>query len=509
MCFTLSRVKTTGAWNWEGDEIVYDPIIKGGRRIPDTRKTYDLDIRSFLLTEDNAIVSRELRKIIDVLPCDEQVRFRSRKKGSFDFRVQKITDHVARTIRYTSSKRDKWDKRRFDAWFYPDETIANGGGDCEDRAFLLAALLLASGISGYVVRVVLGKLYDKKKDQSRDHVWVMYRSESGRWLCLEPLLLSEESRKTSRALRRGKPQAAAVEYEYIPYFAFNDSHMWKITRNTIGTTMTDYIGRRRFWDHFDPEFATSVHNDLMDKTLGGLSDGELFYVKAYSLALDTILTYDPREHFDNGYITDGWALIDQRLNASLKAERDSLNTLATIAHSVADFYAHTSYAHFAPRTAANANQVELYTPTVVGSMVPDYGTQPFNLFDKMRFSVNEALYGNANIRSRAVAYCNGAKIISGRFAQPKDQAQGFLEKVFIEIPYAMRNAPRFNERASLPHHNEIAVDGPLEDGWKIPDKHKLYLLPKDYTTQFNLRFDAAKRHIAQVYAVWLKNRATR
>ena len=78
----------------------------------------------------------------------------------------------------------------------------------------------------------------------------------------------------------------------------------------------------------------------------------------------------------------------------------------------------------------------------------------------------------------------------------------FLEKNFVYIPYDMRHAKDFPDRGSLPHHNEIAVDAPLGKDNKLPDAHKLYQTPKAYQEQFNLRFDAAKRHVAQTYEKW-------
>ena len=87
-------------------------------------------------------------------------------------------------------------------------------------------------------------------------------------------------------------------------------------------------------------------------------------------------------------------------------------------------------------------------------------------------------------------------------AKPRDPSQTFLEKNFVYIPYDMRHAKDFPDRGSLPHHNEIAVDAPLGKDNQVPDAHKLYQTPQAYQDQFNLRFDAAKRHVAQEYERW-------
>jgi hypothetical protein len=492
MCFTLSHVSTTGRWNWEGDEIVHDPIILASRLIPNEKKRYDIDIREFLLTKDNAVIGREIGKIISALPFDRQAFFRSHSEGSFDYRVQVITSYMAESITYIPGG------RKLDSWLFPDETIERRGGDCEDRAFLMVALLLASGISGYVVRVALGKLYNKTKKRSKDHVWVMYRTEDGRWMCLEPLLLSKEARNRTQKLIRSKPATIWTEYDYIPYFVFNDTHLWRMLSNTISTTFTDYVQERKFWSEFRPEFAAEAHNNIIDFTLSDMSYADRIYLKAYSLALDTLMSYDPREHFDNGYIKEGWDLILKRLKAVPK----TLNNLAGVIHSAADFYAHTSYAEFAPKID-KTEKIALYDEAALAQMQPDYGIEPFNLFDKNRFTVNTHFYKSKD-RKKAVAYCDEQQIISGRFAQTHDPFQSFLEKNFVYIPYEMRNAPDFPDRGSLPHHDEIAVDARIKEDEPLPEKHKLYQDRNEFQSQFELRFDAAKRHITKLYEEWKK-----
>jgi hypothetical protein len=123
------------------------------------------------------------------------------------------------------------------------------------------------------------------------------------------------------------------------------------------------------------------------------------------------------------------------------------------------------------------------------------------LNDTDRFTVNPNFYKDQD-RTKAVAYCEKQQIISGRFAQPRDPSQTFLEQNFVYIPYDMRHAEDFPDRGSLPHHNEIAVDADLGKDNKLPDAHKLYQTPQAYQEQFELRFDAAKRHVVQEYEGW-------
>jgi transglutaminase-like putative cysteine protease len=63
----------------------------------------------------------------------------------------------ARSIRYTRTT-----SRDYDTWLFPDETLALKRGDCEDISFLIASLLIASGISPYTVRVAIGYLLRPK-----------------------------------------------------------------------------------------------------------------------------------------------------------------------------------------------------------------------------------------------------------------------------------------------------------------------------------------------------------
>lgn len=490
MCFTLSRLITTGRWNWEGDEIVYRPVICGARRTPNKKISYEIDIREFLTTKDNEVVASTIGSAVGDLQPLEQARFRSRKPGSFDYRVQVIMRYFLKHFRYIPGK------KRNDYWLFPDETIAEKGGDCEDRAILLAALLLASGVSGYVIRVALGRLYDAENSESKDHAWVMYRNEDGKWMCLEPLLLSKEAKDASRRLTARKTVPRPVQYEYIPYFVFNDSHLWAMKNNTDIPSLADYICGRKFWEHFDPKYAWWVHNDIFDLTLGDMDAADLFYVKACSLALDTVASYDPREHFDNGYIKEGWNLVRENL------DQKDLNSLTYGLHAIADFYSHTSYAEFAPHEDGG-KRIRLYKDSLLSQLNSEYDAGLFDLNDSSRFSVNPHYY-EGNDRTKAVAYCEQQKIISGRFAQPRDPSQTFLEQNFVYIPYDLRQAPDFPDRGSFPHHNEMAVDGPLREDEPLPEGHKLYPTPEAYQEQFDLRFDAAKRHVTQEYESWKK-----
>ena len=493
MCLAVSNVRSEAQWNWDGDFVVHNPIIPASRYVPGTKKKYFVDIREFLTSENNAVMKQAIESIRGNLPASEKALFLSHEKGSFDFRLRKVTSFISKNVKYKTSTRN------MDAWMFPEETLASSGGDCEDRAFLLASMLISSGISSYMVRVALGKIYRQSRKESFDHVWVMYKNESGLWMLIEPQLYSDRAQKHRTLLLKGKKRIPAETIEYIPYFVFNGDHMWGIKNNVIKTSFENYLKSRRFWNRFNPEFAAGVHNNIFDNALNKMAAEDLSYVKAVSLAMDVNpAIYDPRDHFDNGYVPESWKIVNARL------EEKMLDGLAYAAHTVADFYAHTSYAHFAKKTPQG--KLILYDSQNIDALFknpPDYGSGDFDLKDENRFSVNT---GRCKMsRKEAVNFWNKKEIISGRFAQPSDPYQGFLEKTFVYIPYALRHAPDFPPRTCLPHHDEIAVDKDIK-GDKIPERHKLYTSPADYSNQFRLRQSAAINHIKMIYKEWARER---
>lgn len=67
---------------------------------------------------------------------------------------REIMSWMHENIKYKTEKKGFGD--RSDRWQTPEETIAAGGGDCEDNAFLAQALLKGIGIDSYVIAVRLG-----------------------------------------------------------------------------------------------------------------------------------------------------------------------------------------------------------------------------------------------------------------------------------------------------------------------------------------------------------------
>lgn len=500
MCFQASNIITTTRKRWEGDEIQHSPIVRSKRYIPGTEQQYPIDIREFLLNSSNAVVTRAWHQAIARLDsAADREAVRTHELGSFDLRVRAVCDYLAHSVKYEPRRAHE---RGIDQWLFPDETLENRGGDCEDHAFLLAALILASGVSGYMVRVALGRLVNHRTGKAIDHAWVVYKAELGNWIILDPLIYTRDGKRQRggspkqlpgkrRVKSAGKREAEhSVDdiYEYMPRFVFNDAHLWSIhDHKHEHRGLEHYVGTRKFWKEFDPSFAASVHNSIFDAALGTMSWVNRQFVKAVSLGVDAnIVTYDPRDHFDNGYIDDGWVLVQGRLRTK------RLDDFALACHAIGDFYAHSSWGVFGERVKGKLQPYDDVQPRF--QSLPDYSAAgPFPLTDAARFSVNERVWKGT--RAQAADTWRG-KIISGRYAQNSDPHQGFFEKLTY-IPSSLRNRADYYNRTGLPHHNEIACDSLPKDA-----AHHLYPTPAAFEKAHRERVDAAVAHVKKVYAAW-------
>jgi hypothetical protein len=507
MCLQISLIKPWNDWNWNGDEIVHKPIVPASRPIPGrkNRTRYDIDIREYLTTANNAVVSKRLGRVLAQLSPVAQSQFRSKAAGSFDFRADTLLESFS-DIRYLSQA--NLTGRLPDAWLYPDETLAQGGGDCEDLAFLLAALLLASGISNYCIRVALGTVHIALPDgarQTHDHCWVMYQNEAAIWEILEPM--------TRTASKRVSPKSpahpAALAVEYVPHYVFNTDHLWQIHSRDLDRrrTFQRYCQQRRFWSRFDPTFAAGVHNTIFDQALGSqIPASALSAIKRKSLWLDAnILAYDPRDHFDDGFISEAWAQVNANL-AKFQADNSDWGSFAAAAHAIGDFYAHSSYVHFAPlqNAASPQGQAIPYDPSVQLVAAPAYtatpadpSLPPFDLTSNT-FSMNPSLWKGT--KPQAAAQWAG-QLVSGRYAQQYDPVAGFFEGL-TSMPRDLPQTPGYSNRGALPHHNEIAVDDSTP-----ASAHRLYRQNitsaddrQSYANQFRWRKNTAIQHIRKALA---------
>ena len=201
-------------FHWDGDLIIRETILPNKRYVIGSPQTpVATDIREYFSYADDKVV---LAAIATINGMPE-----GKEWGTFDRRACLAWDYVTRHVRYMYDK----DKQGYDDfWLFPDEALSLAVGDCEDTAILLAQMLVATGISPYCVRVVLGHLYDGNGVLLGGHAWTVFQDEGGVWRLLDGTL-----DKVPSAL----PSADALtmpggRHIYWPDFCWNDAHLWWI-----------------------------------------------------------------------------------------------------------------------------------------------------------------------------------------------------------------------------------------------------------------------------------------
>lgn len=159
--------------------------------------------------------------------------------GDFDKRAMIIWDYVARNIKYNH---DCKIQRKVDFWLFPSEVHTLQEGDCEDSSFLLASLLIGSGISPFNVRVALGELRDKKGKSLGGHCWVIYKNEAGRWCILESTF-----DKAPWSMPLADRMTDGGDVSYLPYYCFNNYHLWVIYHDSTAkySDLKTYLKKRK------------------------------------------------------------------------------------------------------------------------------------------------------------------------------------------------------------------------------------------------------------------------
>jgi hypothetical protein len=519
MCMTQHTIAALNRWNWEGDEIIHECIVPSSRPIAGVRKSeYDIDVREFLVTEKNEVMKRTIRehlkRYVHSLSWGNWQLFESRQTGSFDHRADVAAAYVYEQIRYRRSAER-------DPWRFPSETLTLRYGDCEDQSFLLASLLIASGISSYNVRVALGKVQYGKEEY--DHVWVMYKNEAGLWMILEPLLQSEPDTHVTTTNRKRK-NASRPAAEYQPYFLFNNDHLWAVKRPGKNLSFRTTMELRHTWKKFDPKFAGAIHQSILKEALSKdllgqpASPAVVAFANVLNSYFHSILgntidnvdsprKYNPLEHFDNSLIDDAWALVDQRLT---QFDQDcSPLTFSLAAHAIADFYAHSSYAQFAPPDTNSPNPSPALTRYEPNSFetwrqnIAYTASSGFDLLNK-KFSINTH-HWQGKLSQRPGRW--QGNILSGRYAQADDsdrpspnifspaQIVGYFTESSCRGDWdSVAAIAKNKDIACAPHHNEIAID---EDS---PNSlHKLYSNAADFRNQYTQRRNTAVLHVREAF----------
>jgi hypothetical protein len=293
---------------------------------------------------------------------------------------------------------------------------------------------------------------------------------------------------------------------------FNWEHLWVID-NDNNESLQDIVSKE--WNRMNPTFAGFVHNNIIHAALSDapkwvINELDKRFTHIVPFVDSTIVdepdwpgSYHPFDHFDSGFINEGWGRVSDRLN-KFKANNKALGNFAWAAHGIADFYAHSSYVHFAKLVSPQmeggyATPYDPANPAACFATPPAYNQ---GLFDFKRFSINTRLYNKGN-NSQAAALWQD-KIISGRYAQkPDSRPPGTFEQL-VKIPPNLSNQADYFQHGALPHHDEIAVDEP--DAGK---DHSLYVknIPAStqltdrqfYANQYRWRYFSAVQHIRQSF----------
>jgi len=501
MC--LSHYVQSRHWNWGGDEIVHDPVVPSHRPVPGRSQrrsdaSYPIDPREFLVTDDNAVVGLALRN--EVVPsAGEPTRMHSRAVGDFDYRADVVTRWVGEHVVATADGRD--------TWLFPDEVLHVRRGDCEDRACLLASLLVAAGISSYNVRVAIGRMVFRRGAEvvvAHDHAWVVYRREDGQWQILEPLPPVKAPRRATRSTQRVAPRRyEGTKISYEPEFVWNRDHLWRVFGGDNKYRTFAEAALRSEWNRLDPAFSGDVHRSLLHDALGGygseivtrLQASFTYMFGSYIDWPDMPNRYDPRDHFDNCTIADSWARVGSRLGVFARTRE--LRVFGLAAHAIGDFYAHSSYSFFAVRETVDGHErVRPFDPAwlapgALNAQLASPARYDAGGFDLHRSGFTRGPRWKGDATAAAAEWAG--QILSGRYAQEGD-SKSLFER-FTWIPDAVENAPGFNRCAAAPHHEEIAVDS---------GKGSNVLYGKnDFATEFGRRYAGAVHHVRAEFAkVW-------
>jgi hypothetical protein len=463
--------------DWGGVLIVNPPSTVVRRLLPGrgtSAHPVNMDIRGFVPSRPSSVIKDWVGDQLDTVSKQNDwlapALKQRRERSWYDLVADTVADIVFREIPYRS--------RNGDAWQLPEETLALGVGDCEDRATLLASALIAAGVSPYNVRVALGTIAVRRPrsgGKRRAHAWVVYRTEHGSWTALEPV-------------PKGGGRHASATFEYSPEYVFNGDHQWS-------TRALELPPMRRRWNALEPTFHGEVHRSIIAEAAERARLPELArtriarsFTTLFGNVIDEpdLARYDPRHHFDTALIPAGWANVLGWVRNYRKkplTDADGLRCACWAAHAIGDFYAHSTYAHFLERERRG---LVPYDPeTGRPALGFDYANDPD--FKRAALSYYPPWWNPSHF-DRFARWRGHA--ISGRYSLQGD-SHSAVEKFVNLAPAAAFPTPAARSLAgSVPHHDEIAVDE--EHG-----SNKLYG-PQRYAAQYRMRYALALSHITSM-----------
>lgn len=233
---------------WEGHSLLMDTIVYRKRivsRDDEPIRYCPFDVRRFVMPPEDEVMGKTWERLARAHRANLE-----HTKGSqrHDIKAKAVWNHVVEHIHYHG------EPESHDKWQFPQETLQLGHGDCEDKSFLCASLLLAAGIPAARVRVVVGVLVsDVQSPRNQGHAWPMYQNARGVWCILEPNIphLPVQIRRTSSAdivvparapgIRRSvflpadRLATAASRERYVPLICFNHRSVWSVEPRVAGT----------------------------------------------------------------------------------------------------------------------------------------------------------------------------------------------------------------------------------------------------------------------------------
>ena len=231
---------------WGGRRRLENPILRRKRVISSfdgEKPVYcPWDIRRWILPGNDSYMVEVWQEIAAAHRRD----FETSHARQADLSAKAIWHFVVEKIRYIN------DDKGFDFWQFPQETINLEQGDCEDKSFLVASLLLAAGIPEDRVRVTVGAMHNEKNGQQKaiGHAWPMYRTNRGVWCILETCMKHLPVRGQSGELEAGAPEDVGIEnsvflnadrlardgrrMQYVPLLCFDNSAVWTVEETWPG-----------------------------------------------------------------------------------------------------------------------------------------------------------------------------------------------------------------------------------------------------------------------------------
>ena len=228
-------------YHWEGKSLLMDTVVHRKRflSVDGRRRYFPFDVRRWVTPPEDETMGRAWEQLARAHRRYLDSVSRSQRA---DVKAKAVWHFVVENIAYQA------EEDRQDFWQLPSETLVLRTGDCEDKAFLCASLLLAAGISANRVRVVLGALARREDDQLRyeGHSWPMYCNSHGTWCVLEPNLPHLPIRVTRGAetdpvvpqqavgIHRGvflsadRFAADGCREQYVPLVCFNHRNVWTV-----------------------------------------------------------------------------------------------------------------------------------------------------------------------------------------------------------------------------------------------------------------------------------------